>query len=170
MAVLNGADEIVVNIMRKTIDYYDLNADDYYNETINLDMSIQYSMFERRLYAGAHILDLGCGSGRDVKYFLEQGYEVTAIDGSEKLCEKASAITGLKIKNILFQDIDEVNMYDGVWACASLLHVEPDEFPGVLKKVTASLKDGGILYLSFKYGDFSGERDGRFLRILMRTG
>lgn len=148
--------------MSKTIEYYDSNADGYYDSTVNLDMSAQYSMFEKRLYAGAHILDLGCGSGRDAKYFLDQGYEVTAIDGSEKLCEKASALTGLKVRNILFQDLDYIEEFDGVWACASLVHVSSEELPEAFKKIGASLKDGGILYMSFKMGDFSGERDGRY--------
>lgn len=148
--------------MDKTIEYYDSNADGYYDSTVNLDMSAQYSMFEKRLYAGAHILDLGCGSGRDAKYFLDQGYEVTAIDGSEKICKKASALTGIEVRNILFQDLDYIEEFDGVWACASLVHVNSEELPEILKKISASLKDDGILYASFKMGDFSGERDGRY--------
>lgn len=148
--------------MCKTIEYYDSNADGYYDSTVNLDMSAQYSMFEKRLYAGAHILDLGCGSGRDAKYFLDQGYEVAAIDGSEKLCKKASALTGIEVRNILFQDLDYIEEFDGVWACASLVHVNSEELPEILKKISASLKDDGILYASFKMGDFSGERDGRY--------
>ena len=148
--------------MGKTIEYYDSNADGYYDSTVNLDMSAQYSMFEKRLYAGAHILDLGCGSGRDAKYFLDQGYEVTAIDGSEKLCKKASALTGIEVRNILFQNLDYIEEFDGVWACASLVHVSSEELPEILKKISASLKDDGILYASFKMGVFSGERDGRY--------
>lgn len=148
--------------MCKTIEYYDSNADGYYDSTVNLDMSAQYSMFEKRLYAGAHILDLGCGSGRDAKYFLDQGYEVAAIDGSEKLCKKASALTGIEVRNILFRDLDYIEEFDGVWACASLVHVNSEELPEILKKISASLKDDGILYASFKMGDFSGERDGRY--------
>lgn len=148
--------------MGKTIEYYDSDADGYYDSTVNLDMSAQYSMFEKRLYAGAHILDLGCGSGRDAKYFIDQGYEVTAIDGSEKLCKKASALTGIEVRNILFQDLDYIEEFDGVWACASLVHVSSEELPEILKKISASLKDDGILYASFKMGDFRGEREGRY--------
>lgn len=147
--------------MSKTIDYYDSNADGYFESTFNLDMSAQYNMFEKRLYAGAHILDLGCGSGRDGRYFLERGYEVTAVDGSEKLCEKASALTGLEVRKVLFQNLDYVNEFDGVWASASLLHVESSELPEILRRVAVSLKDCGVLYLSFKLGNYSGERDGR---------
>lgn len=148
--------------MKKTIDYYNSNADDFYESTVNADMSAQYNMFEKRLYAGACILDCGCGSGRDTKYFLEQGYEVTAIDGSEELCKKASELTGVEVRNLFFQDIDYENEFDGVWACASLLHVEKDDLPEVLRRICRAMKDSGILYVSFKYGDYSGERNGRF--------
>ena len=128
--------------MSKTIDYYNLNAESFFESTVNVDMSAQYHMFEKRLYAGAHILDCGCGSGRDSKYFLEQGYEVTAIDGSEELCKKASELTGLDVKNMLFQDIAFENEFDGIWACASLLHV--DNLHDILCKLSNALKDGGI--------------------------
>ena len=137
--------------MKNTIDYYNKNADDFYESTVNADMSAQYNMFEKHLYSGACILDCGCGSGRDTKYFLEQGYEVTAIDGSEELCKKASELTGIEVKNILFQDIDYENEFDGVWACASLLHVGFKDLPDILKKLCKAMKDNGVLYVSFKY-------------------
>lgn len=126
------------NYMSKTIEYYD--------STVNSDMGEQYNMFEKRLYIGAHILALGCDSGRDAKYFLEQGYEVTAIDGSKKLCDKASTLTGLEVRNVLIQDIDYVDEFDGVWACASLAHISLDELPEILQKISTSLKDGGISF------------------------
>ncbi|NLL36704.1 MAG: class I SAM-dependent methyltransferase [Fretibacterium sp.] len=152
--------------MDKTIDYYNMNANDFYESTVSADMSTQYDMFEKRLYTGAHILDCGCGSGRDSKYFLSQGYEVTAIDGSEELCKKASNLTGLEVENMYFKDIDFEDEFDGVWACASLLHVSLDELPIVLKKISKAMKNYGVLYISFKYGDFNGERNGRFFADL----
>lgn len=140
--------------MRKTIEYYD--------STVNLDMSAQYNMFEKRLYAGAHILDLGCGSRRDAKYFLEQGYEVTVIDESVEFCEKTSDLTGIEVRNILFQNMEYIDAFDGVWACSSLVHIGPDKLPEILQKINVSLKDGGVFYMSFKLGEFSGERDGGY--------
>ncbi|MCR5792399.1 MAG: class I SAM-dependent methyltransferase [Lachnospiraceae bacterium] len=144
-----------------TIEYYNRNAETYYVSTVNANMQAQYDMFEKRLLTGARILDCGCGSGRDTRYFLEKGYQVAAIDGSMELCKKATAFTGIKVKNMLFQDINFENEFDGVWACASLLHLSPEELPGVFKKIAGALKDGGILYVSFKFGDYRGERDGR---------
>lgn len=151
---------------QKTIEYYNSNAEEFYESTVTADMSVQYKLFEKYLGDGAHILDCGCGSGRDSKHFLDDGFEVTAIDGSEELCKKASELTGLEVKHIYFQDLNFDNEFSGVWACASLLHVKRDELPDVLTKITKALRDGGVLYVSFKYGDFSGERSGRFFTDL----
>ena len=147
--------------MSKTLDYYNNNADIFYDNTVSADMRPQYQMFEKYLFDGARVLDFGCGSGRDTKYFKEQGYDVEAIDGSIELCRRASKLTGVDVKNICFQDIEYCNDFDGVWACASLLHVPSDELKSVFIKIAEALRDNGILYASFKYGDFEGERNGR---------
>lgn len=150
------------NTMKDTIDYYNQVADDFFSETIEVNMSSQYALFEKYLFEGSKILDCGCGSGRDSKHFLDAGYNVVAIDGSATLCKKASEYTGLEVVNTIFQDISFNNEFDGVWASASLLHVPSDELPSVLKKIKNSLVNKGILYVSFKYGEFEGERNGRF--------
>ena len=113
---------------QKTIEYYNSKAEEFYESTVNADMSDQYYLFEKYLGDGTHILDCGCGSGRDSKHFLENGFKVTAIDGSEELCKKASELTGLEVKHMYFQDLNFDNDFDGVWACASLLHVEKGRF------------------------------------------
>ena len=115
-----------------------------------------------RLNEGDYILDFGCGSGRDTKYFLKKGMVVDAIDGSVNLCKLASEYTGIKVRNILFQELDEQEKYDGIWACASILHLSKKELSVVLDKMIAALKKNGIIYTSFKYGDFEGERNGRY--------
>jgi cyclopropane fatty-acyl-phospholipid synthase-like methyltransferase len=114
------------------------------------------------LKEGASILDFGCGSGRDTKAFLDLGYKVEAIDGSVELCKTASEYTGIEVKNMLFQDLNDVEKYDGIWACSSILHVSKADLKSVLKKMVTALKDDGVIYTSFKYGDFEGERNGRY--------
>ena len=108
------------------------------------------------------VLDLGCGSGRDTKYFLEHGYRVDAIDGSAELCALASEYTGIPVKCQLFQELDASEVYDGIWACSSLLHLSYGELDEVLYRIEKALKPQGILYMSFKYGVFEGERNGRY--------
>ena len=115
---------------------------------------------------GGTILDFGCGSGRDAKCFLDHGYVVDATYGSKELCISASKFTGIEVKHMLFQDLDEHNKYDGIWACSSILHLSSEELPPVLNKMAAALKDKGIIYTSFKYSDFEGMRNGRYFTDL----
>lgn len=145
-----------------TLNYYNQNADSFTQGTVCVDFSQVQDKFLERLNVGDYILDFGCGSGRDTKYFLKKGMVVDAIDGSVNLCKLASEYTGIKVRNILFQELDEQEKYDGIWACASILHLSKEELSVVLDKMIAALKKNGIIYTSFKYGDFEGERNGRY--------
>ena len=148
--------------MNNTINYYNQNAENFIANTQNADMHPTQERFLRLLDANTSILDFGCGSGRDTKYFLEKGYQVTATDGSAELCRLASEFTGIKVKEMLFQELDAMNQYDGIWACSSILHLPKKELLPVIQKMCEVLKDNGIIYTSFKYGDFEGERNGRY--------
>lgn len=148
--------------MNNTINYYNQNAENFIANTQNADMHPTQERFLRLLDANTSILDFGCGSGRDTKYFLEKGYRVTATDGSSELCRLASEFTGIKVKEMLFQELDAINQYDGIWACSSILHLPKKELLPVIQKMCEALKDNGIIYISFKYGDFEGERNGRY--------
>jgi 2-polyprenyl-3-methyl-5-hydroxy-6-metoxy-1,4-benzoquinol methylase len=145
-----------------TLSYYDEKAKEFCENTVNADVSPQRDRFLSYLNEGASILDFGCGSGRDTKAFLDLGYKVEAIDGSVELCKTASEYTGIEVKNMLFQDLNDVEKYDGIWACSSILHVSKADLKSVLKKMVTALKDDGVIYTSFKYGDFEGERNGRY--------
>lgn len=145
-----------------TLNYYNQNADSFTQGTVSVDFSQVQDKFLERLNEGDYILDFGCGSGRDTKYFLKKGMVVDAIDGSVNLCKLASEYTGIKVRNILFQELDEQEKYDGIWACSSILHLPKEELSVVLDKMIAALKKNGIIYTSFKYGDFEGERNGRY--------
>ena len=152
--------------MSKTIDYYNNNAEEFCQGTLKADMNALYNIFEKYLFEGAYVLDCGCGSGRDSKYFMESGYHVTAIDGSKRLCEIASELTGLDVTCMYFQDIAFENIFDGIWACSSLLHLQKKELPDVFARLYKALKKDGILYVSFKYGEHEGERNGRYFTDL----
>ena len=148
--------------MIPTIDYYDKNATEYSESTIGVDFSATQERFLRYIPSHAKILDFGCGSGRDAKYFLDKGYDVDAIDGSKEFCRLASVYTGITVKQMLFQELASVNEYDGIWACASILHLQKDDLILVLHKMATALKNTGVIYASFKYGTFFGERQGRY--------
>lgn len=145
-----------------TLGYYDNHADEFYKSTVNVDFVTMQECFLEKLPSGSCILDFGCGSGRDTKYFMEHGYIVDAVDGSKELCKLASEYTGIEVKNMFFQELSAVEKYDGIWACSSILHLPIDDLAEVMRKMVIALKKNGIIYASFKYGVFAGERNGRF--------
>ena len=148
--------------MNCTIDYYNKNANQFIDNTSKVDFESHQNLFLKKLSEGAYILDFGCGSGRDTKAFLDKGYAVTAVDGSKELCILASQYTGIDVKQMMFQELNECEVYDGIWACASILHLSKDELLIVIAKMCKALKQDGIIYMSFKYGEFEGYRKGRY--------
>lgn len=148
--------------MNETLDYYDKNAESYASGTADIEFSEIQELFLYELKDGAAILDFGCGSGRDTKYFLQKGYQVTALDGSAELCGIAEEKCGISVMQMDFNDFDEQDKYDGIWACSSILHLPKQELKNVLLHMEEALHNNGIIYTSFKYGDFSGMRNGRF--------
>ena len=145
-----------------SIGYYNRYAATYFESTVNIDLSENRARFEKVLPEGGSILDLGCGSGRDSLAFLEDGYEVTPLDGSAEMCALAEIHTDLEVLNMTFEELDFDEVFDGIWACASLLHVPAEEMAGILKKVGLALKPEGHLFISVKEGDFEGERGERY--------
>ena len=148
--------------MDNTIEYYNKNAEQFVQGTLSVDFTATQERFLSKLSVGTCILDFGCGSGRDTKYFLDKGYQVEATDGSAELCKLASEYTGICVKQMLFEELNECEKYDGIWACSSILHLDKRALKDVLKKMVAALKANGVVYTSFKYGDFEGERNGRY--------
>jgi len=144
-----------------TLKYYQDNAQTFFDGTVNVDMSSLYETFAKHLAPGARVLDAGCGSGRDAKAFMEMGYQVDAFDASPAMVELAREHTGLPVQLMTFADVDWKEEFDGIWCCASLLHVPAAELPGVMRKLADALKAGGVWYVSFKYGDGEREVDGR---------
>ena len=148
--------------MNNTIDFYNKNAENFKENTISVDMKSIEDEFISFLENGAKILDLGCGTGRDGKYFLSKGFSVTLTDGSIEMCKIAEENTGLKARHLLFEDLDYINEFDGVWACSSLLHIPSNNLHIIMKSIHRALRENGVFYFSFKYGKGEGNKNGRF--------
>lgn len=149
-------------LMNTTLEYYNKNAEAFTADTANVKFSALQNDFISFIPDGGRIMDFGCGSGRDSLAFIKAGYEVVSVDGSEEMCKVAQKITGQPVIFSTFQDYIPDGKFDGVWACASLLHLTKNELPEVISKLCHCLTDGGILYMSFKYGSYVGDRNGRF--------
>ena len=145
-----------------TLDYYNNNAHSFTSDTLDVEFSDIQDRFLAELQPGTLILDFGCGSGRDSRYFLQKGYRVEACDGSEEMVKAATLNAGIPVKQMLFSELDERDRYDGIFACASILHVPSAELPDIIGKMKKAVKKDGILYISFKYGIFEGVRNGRY--------
>jgi 2-polyprenyl-3-methyl-5-hydroxy-6-metoxy-1,4-benzoquinol methylase len=144
-----------------SVEFYDHNSESFFVQTVSADMSAAQNRFLQHVPKGGRILDAGCGSGRDAKAFVEQGYEVEAFDASAEMVRLAAAHTGLPIRQMTFQDMQWNRYFDGIWASASLLHVPRAELLGIMSKFTRALRTGGMWYVSFKHGASDREKDGR---------
>lgn len=138
-----------------TADYYEKNADDFIASTIHANVSGLYEKFEKCIPAGCRVLDLGCGSGRDSRYFAGKGYDVTAVDPSVSMCEQTRKYAGVPVYRKRAEELTFENEFDAVWACASLLHVAGSEQTTAMRAVCSAMRTGGVLYASWKYGDRS---------------
>lgn len=151
-----------------TLEYYNKNAKFYCEQTLVGNLEENYDKFLKNLPQGAFILDFGCGSGRDSKYFLDKGYKVKAIDGSEEMCKLASKFINQEVQCMKFDELDDINTYDGIWACSSILHVEKDKLPNILSKMIKSLKDNGVIYTSFKIGTGYDIKENKYYNYLTK--
>ncbi len=144
-----------------SIDYYDRNGARFFADSAYADLARTHSRFLAHVRDGGAILEAGCGSGRDALAFSKAGYAVTAFDGSARMVELARAHSGLPVVHMRFEDVVWHDTFDGIWSCASLLHVARSELPGVMARLADALKPGGAWFMSFKYGTtdrFANER------------
>lgn len=156
-------------MLNDTLIYYNTNTSSFIESTQSVKMTEAWSRFTSKLAPASLILDFGCGSGRDTKYFIERGFSVEATDGSAELCAAASKYTGITVKQVLFQDWKSEAKYDGIWACSSILHLNKTELKQVISNIRDALLPSGIFYTSFKYGNFEGERNGRYFTDFTET-
>lgn len=155
--------------LRETLEYYEHNAGRFVQDTGEARMEEVQRRFLSYIPAGGRIIDLGCGSGRDALAFSQAGYEVLCVDGSPAMCAAARARTGLPAERVIcatFGNFVPREKVEGVFACASLLHLHREELVPVIRKYAGILVPGGCFYLSFKYGTFSGMRNGRYFTDL----
>ena len=142
--------------MNTTIAYFDENAERCFADAFTITERTNQDRFLAELPEGGSILDFGCGSGRDTAYFREKGFHVTPTDGSARMCALASDYLGTPVRVLEFNELDDEALYDGIFASASIMHLEYDRLVEVFPKLARALKPAGVLYVSFKYGDSDG--------------
>jgi SAM-dependent methyltransferase len=145
-----------------TVSYYNESALDYFNRTVSINLTDIHEKFRNNIKRGGLILDAGCGIGRDTRYFIKSGYKVRSFDASSEMVKYCSQYPHAFCEQRSFLDVNELEQYDGVWANASLIHLNSDRFILALQKLAFSIKVGGCIYLSLKATtDTSNEADSR---------
>ena len=151
--------------MNSTIDYYNRHAEEYCRTTAGADLSGAIQRFAACLAPGARVLDMGCGSGRDVMTFSEMGFETAGLDASEELVKLARARLGDRIFAADISEWTADEPFDGIWCCASLMHLTETECGRFFANLKSNLKPGGALYISVKSGIETGpDASGRYMR------
>lgn len=152
-----------MNANYKTKEYYSINSKDYISTTKDVDMSEHYNRFIPFLKKGATILDVGFGSARDMRFFANMGYEVYGVDNVSEFVDNAKR-DGLNVELCDFHKLPYFEKFDGIWACASLLH--SNDLPLAFENLYRALKSGGYIYLSMKYGNGTSVENGRFYQYI----
>lgn len=140
---------------KRTSSFYDDNAASYASRERILPIR-RLDAFLSLLPPGAAVLDLGCGGGQDSAYMLSKGFDVTPTDGSAAVAKQAETLLGHPVAVLRFEDLDEEEAFDGVWAEASLLHVPRAALPEVLERIRTALRPGGTFHATFKAGEAEG--------------
>lgn len=154
----------------KSTGFYDSNAKPFIARTVNVDMSEHRQRFLRRLPVGGAILDAGCGSGRDTRAFKQLGYDVSAFDGSIEMVRATSRLAGIAARQMMFEDFEWDRRFDGIWACASLIHISRASLPSVLNRLAGTLLPHGVIYASFKLGTEERIEGDRFFSDMDEVG
>lgn len=153
-----------------SVEFYEQNAEAFFLGSVDADMAAGWQAFAALLKPGDRVLDAGCGSGRDALALSRMGFDVTAMEASSRLAELARRHTGMPVQVMTFDQIAWREAFDGVWACASLLHVPRAELPSVMRRIREALVPGGVWWMSFKYGTEDREVAGRLFTDLDEEG
>lgn len=143
-----------------TIEYYNQHVKQFVSTTVDVDFKEIQDKFINKLPGKMYLFWLWFRARYEM--FFECGLTVTAIDGSEEMCKAASEYTGIQVRRMLFEELNGKDCYDGIWACSSILHLPKEILKRVFFKMRDALRSNGIIYTSFKYGNFEGERNGRY--------
>ena len=151
--------------IRKTIDFYNDQADIFEEKTRTLQKPAWMERFASLLPPHGKMLDLGCAYGRDVKTYHDMGFEVVGVDGSEVMIEKAKKLVPeceFSVGDVRSIELEPESL-DGIWASAIFVHIPKKDMPALIERLYRALKSGGKLYAAVYVGDGEGmEADERY--------
>ena len=146
----------------KTLEVYNRKIHDYV-DMVGKRPSDYLKSFVKRVVVNGLVLDLGCGPGNASAFMNSCGLATESFDASKAMVNWANKHFGINAKVKNFDDLDGVNIYDGVYANFSLLHATKSDFEKHLSDIYVSMKPTAIFSLGMKLG-LGEKRDklGRF--------
>ena len=135
---------------RKSYDQFAVQAADRF---WGFELTETWEDFDHSLPRGAKVADIGCGPGRDTAQFNQRGFWATGLDYSIGILQEAMRRAPAPYLQGDMRTLPYApESFEGVWACASLLHLPRDQAPGVLAEIWRIMKPQGSLYLALKEG------------------
>ncbi len=134
-------------------DYYQKNYKEYHEKTFFVDPSSFLTPIAEKLKPGATILDIGCGSGRDLLWFRQHGFKAVGFERSPGLADLARKNVGCEVIEGDFETYDFSRLsVDAIMLVGAFVHLPHNRVPEVLNSISTALKDDGIIFLSLKKG------------------
>jgi SAM-dependent methyltransferase len=139
--------------LESTARFYEGHAAEYFQRTVHADLSNIYDRFLTFVPTAGRILDAGCGSGRDLREFVQRGYRATGIDASRELVKLAERYSLAPCHVMRLEALSHTDCFDAIWACASLLHLPKSMLDGVLRRFATALVPHGVMFASVQIGE-----------------
>ncbi len=136
----------------KTIAIYDEQVEKYANLVSKDKPGTILQEFMESVPVGGRVLDLGCGPGNSAILMQRHGLKVTAVDASAEMVKYAKEIFALDAKVATFNDLHQIEIYDGIWANFSLLHAPEKDFSKHLSAIHRALISKGFFHIGMKLG------------------
>lgn len=147
--------------------FYQRHYRTYHQKTFHIDPSSFLEPLIRHLTPGDTLLDVGCGSGRDLLWLKEHGFKVTGFERSEGLAALAQKCVGCEIIGGDFETFDfSEQTFDAILLSGSLVHIPHAQLEVVFGRVMSGLDEGGKVLVSLKEGQGSSiDGDGRIFYL-----
>lgn len=148
---------------KAVIDFYNIKASTYFEQTVAVDPHGFLGPFADLLLPGSRVLDVGCGSGRDLLWLSRRGYLVKGLERSSKLAELARKHAGCEVVVGDFESWDFVECpVEGILLVGALVHTPHEDLGRVLRHISRGLVQTGKILLTLKEGEGSSKStDGR---------
>ena len=138
----------------QTVALFDKYAEQYADLTFPNILQYELNRFISLLSKNARILDIGCGSGRDVQYFMDYGFQAVGIDASENMISEAKrrVVEGsFEVMNMQSLDFQKES-FGAAWVLDAISFIDKTDVQKFLSSIYEVLKKDGVIFISARQG------------------